>query len=65
MTYKNDVIDSVITDMDKAAKILSGIDHNLAFVDCGNAMEIIRSINNLISYIAEDLNNLRDPEDDI
>ena len=64
MTYKNDVINDVVKDMFKAAKILASINHNLAFVDVGNNMGIIRNLEELILYIAEDLRELRDKDEE-
>ena len=64
LTYKNDIIDDVVNDMFKAAKILGNIDHNLAFVDVGNSTGIIRNIEQLILYLAEDLRELRDKDEE-
>lgn len=64
MTYKNDIIDDVVKDMLKAAKILGNIDHNLSFVDVGNSVGIIRNLEQLILYLAEDLRELRDKDEE-
>ena len=62
MTYKNEVIDSVIKDLYKAAKILGDIDHNLGYIDAGNAAGVIRSLEQLVMYTATDLYLLKDKE---
>ena len=64
MTYKNDVIEDVVKDMFRAAKILENINHNLAFVDVGNSTGIIRNLEQLILYLAEDLRELRDKDEE-
>jgi hypothetical protein len=60
MNYKNEVIDSVIKDIGKATKILNDIDHNLSFVDSGNFVNIIRSCEQILLYVAEDLYERKD-----
>jgi hypothetical protein len=60
MSYKNEVIDSVIKDLYKATKVLNDIDHDLAFVDSGNCVNIIRSCEQILLCVAEDLYERKD-----
>ena len=60
MSYENEIIDSVIKDLYKAAKLLGDIDHNLAYTTTGNATNIIRSCEQILLYVAEDLYERKD-----
>ena len=60
MSYKNEVIDSVIKDLYKATKVLNDIDHNLPFVDSGSCVNIIRSCEQILLYVIEDLYERKD-----
>jgi hypothetical protein len=55
MSYQNEIITDVIKDIYKATKLLSDIDHNLAFTTTGNATNIIRSCEQILLCVAEDL----------
>ena len=59
MSYENEVIDSVIKDLYKATKLLNAIDHNLAYTTTGNATNIIRSCEQILLYVAEDLHQFK------
>ena len=63
MTYEKEIYADIVRDLFKVTKILGDLDHNFAFTKCGGSYStIVRSVEQILLTIAEELKELRNQE---